>query len=182
MPWAPRTFLNAVLRPGCARLASLDGPPRSPQAERLLLAIALQESGLAHRVQVLAGGGFGAARGWWQFEPTGVRGVLNHAASAKLAAALCAEYRVRADTVSMWRALEGHDLFAAGLARLLLFTDPHPLPHTQAEGWSAYLRLWRPGKPRLDAWAPNWVQADQAIGQTTEIAGRPDIGAYEYVP
>jgi hypothetical protein len=130
----------------------------SPQARVLLIAIALQESGLATRQQM-----HGPAHGFWQFESEGVAGVLRHPASAKRAADLC-----------VWRAVEPYqvyailladDVLAAGIARLLLWTDPAPLPALGEvdAAWRYYETNWRPGAPRLEAWPYNYSIAQSAI-------------------
>jgi hypothetical protein len=68
-----------------AALAGLPASMDSPQARVLLIAIALQESRLTHRDQIVKGkkpGVKGPALGLWQFEKGGgVRGVLRHPAS-----------------------------------------------------------------------------------------------------
>jgi hypothetical protein len=70
---------------------------------------------------------------------------------------LCAARGVQFLPDSIHRALEIDDVLAAGVARLLLFTDPLRLPRTDdADGaWGLYLRTWNPGKPRPDTWPAN---------------------------
>ncbi|MCY1303002.1 hypothetical protein D9M70_526890 [compost metagenome] len=48
---------------------------------------------------------------------------------------------------AIWRALEHDDVLAAGFARLLLWSDPKPLPLAGDEqgAFDLYLRTWRPG-------------------------------------
>lgn len=126
----------------------------SVQARVILHAIGLQESKLEFRRQH----GNGPALGLWQFERGGgVRGVLEHQASRFWAHGLCEDRGVKPQAMAVWRALEHDDVLAAGFARLLLFTDPRPLPAiTEAQaGWIYYLRNWRPGKPHPRAWAAN---------------------------
>jgi hypothetical protein len=55
---------------------------------------------------------------------------------------------------AIWNAIENDDVLAAGLARLLLYTDPQRLPALgDREGaWQLYLRTWRPGKPHRRTW------------------------------
>ena len=133
---------------------------RTAQAERFLLAIAGQESGFAHRRQM----GDGPARGWWQFERGGgVAGVLAHRASAGVAKAVCEALAVPASAAAVHPALEHCDLLACAFARLLIFTDPAPLPETELAGWSYYLRVWRPGKPHSETWPKRWAEAEAAI-------------------
>lgn len=125
-----------------------------PELRVMLLAIGLQESGLTARAQVLNGGGKGPARGLWQFERGGVRGVYLHRASNELLRVLCRARDVNFDVQQIWGMLEYDDVLACGVARLLLWTDPRPLPAVDDEegAWAYYLRGWRPGKPHRDRW------------------------------
>lgn len=127
-------------------------------ARALLIAIALQESGLATRQQM-----HGPAHGLWQFEAAGVSGVLRHHASADRANALCRWRNVEIPAV--YYTLLSDDVLAAGIARLLLWTDPAPLPALGdvAAAWDYYERNWRPGKPRPEAWHYNYAIAHAAL-------------------
>ncbi len=141
-------------------LALLPARMNSPAAVALLLAIGLQESRLTHRRQI-----GGPARGLWQFERGGgVRGVLEHPSSKALAAAVCEARGVEPIASRVYDALEDDDVLAAAFARLLLWTDPKPLPamgDTQA-GWDCYIRTWRPGKPHRRTWDALYAQAADA--------------------
>lgn len=136
-------------------LALLPKSMDSREARVMLRAIALQESRMKYRAQIVDGGGKGPARGLWQFERAGgVKGVLTHPATKGLAQALCAARGVAADPRSVWLALETDDVLAAGFARLLLWTDPHRMPAIgdPDDWWSAYVFSWRPGKPHRKTW------------------------------
>jgi hypothetical protein len=159
----PATALTSIIRPAAALLHALGGPPPSDAADRMLLAIALQESGLVARYQGSPDATPGPAHSLWQMEVGGVQGVLYHPASAAHAAELCAACDVQPTGPSVWRAIEGHDLLAAALARLLLWTDPNPLPATEDAGWTAYSGLWRPGAPSRARWATAWATAVQHV-------------------
>jgi hypothetical protein len=166
----PEQFLSSVIEPGITDLHRLGGPTVSRDAQRMLLAIALQESGpnLNARYQSSPSTSPGPARGWWQFEQGGgVAGVLAHGSSKDLAGKACALYSVVAAQAAVWRALEGHDRLAACFARLLLLTDPPALPTSQQAGWDCYMRLWRPGKPHPENWPANWQTATQSTAATT---------------
>lgn len=129
----------------------------SKQARVMLLAIGLQESRFEHRRQI-----GGPARGFWQFEKGGgVKGVLTHPTSKDHAIAVCDDREVAATPDQVYQSLEFDDVLAAAFARLLLFTDPYPLPKLgDAEyAWDYYLRTWRPGKPHHEAWAALYVKA-----------------------
>lgn len=136
-------------------LALLPAKMDTQAARVLMLTIGLQESGLTKRAQVLDGGGKGPARGLWQNEQGGgVRGVLTHPASHVLALKVCQARGVAPTPPEVWARMETDDILAAALARLLVFTDPKPLPGVDdADGsWALYLRVWRPGKPKPDTW------------------------------
>lgn len=137
----------------------------TPNARRMLLAIGLQESGFATTVQY----GGGPAHSFWQFEQGGgVKGVLTHPASKQLAADACAAWGIDPTPKSLWIAMgkpEYQDL-AAVMARLLLWTDAHPMPVNAADGWDYYKRNWRPGKPHPDKFPACWASASAALGLT----------------
>lgn len=136
----------------------------SPPARRLLMAIAYQEAEYRARRQVAGWRAgqvlHGPARGPWQFERIGVAGVAKHPATAELYEMVCARL-LYPDTrpAVIHKAIEHNDVLAAAVARLLLWTDPHALPTDRAGGWAAYLRTWRPGKPKPDKWAESWDMA-----------------------
>jgi hypothetical protein len=163
----PDNFLSSIVDPGLEVLHSLGGPGLSDDARRMLVAIALQESGpgLAARYQSSPGATPGPARGWWQFEQGGgVAGVLQHARSKDLAAKCCDVFTIVPAQAAVWRALEGHDGLATCFARLLLWTDPQAVPSSQQAGWDCYQRNWRPGAPHPNNWPGNWQTASDAVG------------------
>lgn len=134
-------------------------------ARRHMLAITLQEADGVHRFQVLAGGKKGPARGLWQNEGGGVKGVLTHPASRDMARKVCEARGVLPTTAAVWARMEFDDVLAAAFARLLLFTDTKPLPTTEQPAWELYrYRLWRPGKPHPEKWASCWARAGAAVG------------------
>ena len=127
------------------------------EATQMLLAIGLQESRFLHRRQI-----GGPARGFWQFEKGGgVIGVLTHPASKQHARNVCTRYDIGWDSGEVYRELVDNDVLAAAFARLLLYTDPAPLPALgDVEGaWLYYLRNWRPGKPHRWSWDGLYRQA-----------------------
>src|SRR5688572_22762789 len=97
----------------------------SPAAQAMLLAIGLQESRFLSRRQ-----NGGPARGFWQFEVAGIRGVLTHRSTAVLIATALSELRFSA---AVGRAGACHeivtdnDTIACCFARLLLWTLPDAL-------------------------------------------------------
>jgi hypothetical protein len=144
------------------------GIPATFPVRVMLYAIGLQESKLVHRYQVLNNGGKGPARGLWQFEKNGgVKGVLNHKASAGIASVVAAKRIGSVDPAHVWEALEYDDILACMFARLLLWTDSKPLPgdkpEMQDKAWDYYYRNWRPGKPHPEVWPGNWREAIEVV-------------------
>ncbi|EGP42691.1 hypothetical protein [Achromobacter insuavis] len=143
-------------------LALLPSRMDTPAARVMLLTIGLQESRFERRRQI-----GGPARGFWQFEKGtrasrgGVWGVYLHPASKGHLAALCKARSVACDPDAIYAALEYDDVLAAGVARLLLWTDPKALPAIGdgEAAWSLYLRTWRPGKPKPHSWPTLYRQA-----------------------
>jgi len=138
------------------------GKAQDPSAWAMLVAIGLQESRFKHRAQVVAGGGKGPARGFWQFEQRGgVYGVLNHPLTKKAAETLCGMAGIQPTPAEAWAAMETNDILAAGFARMLLFTDPNRLPPASEAAknaaWEYYIRNWRPGKPHRQTWDEFWT-------------------------
>ncbi len=147
----PELFIVNALNPALNMLpAKMD----TPEARAMLLAIAMQESGLIHRVQL-----GGPAHGYWQFERGGgCAGVLTHPASSPLAITACGRLDYQPTPNEVYDAIVNNDILACIFARLLLWTSPHPLPkQDQPElGWSEYLAAWRPGAPHHPQWGDNF--------------------------
>lgn len=153
-------------------LALLPARMSGTLADLMLLAITRQEDPDQHRRQWPTG----PARGLWQFEQGGgVHGVLNHPSSRPHALSVCAARGVQPTAAAVHAALEGDDILAAAVARLLLWTDPGPLPPAGevSRAWELYLRTWRPGAysrgtPEQRAalrrkWSINYARAMEAI-------------------
>lgn len=143
-------------------LALLPAKMSGCRAMAMLIAIGLQESAFLTRRQY----GNGPARGYWQFEAGGgVRGVMEHPATTSYAAAICAQRGVPFERAKVWAALETDDLLAVVFARLLLWSDPQPLPAVTepSAAWNLYARTWRPGKPHPDKWPDCHAQAVEAL-------------------
>lgn len=126
-------------------LAMLPARMRSDEAQIMLLAIGLQESRFVYRRQM----NNGPARSFWQGERGGgmVQGVRTHEATEKYATLFYVARGVEPNNEAIWKAIEHDDVLAAGLARLLLWSDPGRLPSTTdvEGGWKLYLKTWRPG-------------------------------------
>jgi len=150
--------LTDIIRPA---LAELPANMRGDKAEVMLLAIGLQESRFIYRKQI-----GGPARGFWQFERAGVQGVLSHPASDAIALKLCGDYAANS-AEQVHKLLENEDKLACQFARLLLWTDPRPLPliGEVMDAWQYYVRNWRPGKPHRKTWADLYAQAVKTVGE-----------------
>lgn len=163
----PLRLLFAGIIPALSELAS-GGIPDTPAARRFLLAIAMQESNLANRRQVGAGGvENGPAVSFWQFEKGGgCRGVLTHRLSENHMRFICSSYNIEPTEAALWEAMRYNDIVAAAAARLLVYTLPSKLPTTAADGWAQYLAAWRPGKPHPEKWAECWAMASRVVGES----------------
>lgn len=173
LPATPEAFLREAVNPGLALL-----PPRldTIEARVWLTTIALQESGLAHRWQIIDANDRskkGPARGLLQFElgtkasKGGVWGVYLHSVSKHFMKDVCAQRGVPYTARDIWLALEVDDALAVAVGRLLMLTDPYPLPAVRDvdAGWSMYAkRLWRPGRPHPEEWPGNHAKALEALG------------------
>lgn len=139
----------------------LPGKFRSPEATVMLLAIGLQESRFEHRQQI-----GGPAHGFWQFERGGaVRGVLEHEDTRPHAMGACTIRGCIPSAEAVYRRIVEDDLLACAFARLLLYSDPQPLPAVgmEKQGWDLYLRTWRPGKPHARTWGEHYQAARGAL-------------------
>lgn len=163
--------LNEITERGInPALALLPARMDTFEARIMLLTIGQQESRFEHRRQLVGNPPqpIGPAKSFWQGEKGGglVHGVRTHPATAKLAAMLYEARGVESTDQAIWDAIENDDVLAAGLARLLLFTDPRPLPAVQLvdTAWNYYLRTWRPGKPHADQWPSYHLASRRFLG------------------
>ena len=167
LPANPDALVREVIAPALTTF-----PPAwaSREAVVLLVAIAIQESNLETRRQGTATNP-GPARGLWQFEVAGASGVLQHPETHAQAASLCRAASIPASASAVHRRVEVDDRVACWFARLLLRSDPAPLPpanaNAEAEAFAYYLRNWRPGAARTakgrakcaKRWATAWRRA-----------------------
>jgi hypothetical protein len=138
-------------------LALLPATMDTSRARIMLLVTGLQESRFLYRRQI-----GGPARGFWQFEQGGgVYGAMRHQASRGYLEQLCARRVVPFEARAIWTAIEHDDVLAAGLARLLYWTDGKPLPSIgdASAAWDLYYRTWRPGKPHRQTWDAFYTEA-----------------------
>ncbi len=165
----PETLLHNIIAPALRLL-----PPALDihEACAMLVGIALQESELRARVQVLDAGKPwwksrpGAAHGLWQFERDGgVTVVLGNPKTRALVDPVLAELCYPPDATIIHDALIHNDLLACVFARALLYSAPWPLPKRgdDAESWRQYQWCWRPGKPKEHKWEANYSRAWRTI-------------------
>jgi hypothetical protein len=156
-----------------AAMSVLPAGMDTPRARAMLLAIGLQESRFLHRRQV----NYGPARGFWQFEKGGVRGVVKHERSRgpllEALRLLRYEHLINPPTsqiVSIHEAIEDNDVLACVLARLLLWTLPGALPsrYQPASAWDQYIDGWRPGKPHRSTWEVLFQEAWARVELSTD--------------
>lgn len=161
----PERIIKTAIAPALEELTQC-GIPDSILAHRFVLAIAIQESGLAKRRQVIQDKGeVGPAVSYWQFEQGGgCKGVLTHYLVANCMRRMCDHYNVAPTPAGLWEAMRYQDIVAAIAARLLIYTLPDKLPETPEQGWSQYIEAWRPGKPHPHTWAQAWETATKTVG------------------
>lgn len=154
---SPDLFLTTAVRPA---LALLPEPLRSGAAEAQLVAIAWQESRIAHRHQI-----GGPAHSFLQFEFNGVRALLGHKGVREAVTGLFSALSYPWPTTPYYihQAVEHNDVLACGLGRLLLAASPLPLGTDAESGWRIYLDAWRPGKPKPETWAEAWAVGQEAV-------------------
>ena len=162
----PELLLKTTITPALSLLNSrLD----TPEARAMLIAIALQETGLRARRQMLEARDHwweskpGKGHGFWQFERDGAtRGVMvRHAAASAIVLPVIDALLYPRDPYAVHEALIHNDVLACVLARALLYSVPDALPgpNDPEKGWVQYVSAWRPGKPHVEPWANNYRTA-----------------------
>lgn len=145
------SIINTYIIP--AALSLLPKEMDNPRARAMLLSIGLQESRFTYRRQL---GAVPYAKGLWQFEVTGIRGVRVHDQTRDLfnqiLNTLCYDSGIQVDQIHT--AIEHNDILACCIARLLLWTLPQSLPgrDNPQEGYKQYINAWRPGRPHPKTW------------------------------
>jgi len=162
----PELLLKTAIIPA---LGMLDSKLDTPAARAMLIAIALQETGLRARRQMLEARDHwweskpGKGHGFWQFERDGAtRGVMvRHAAASALVLPVIDALLYPRDPYAVHEALIHNDVLACVLARALLYSVPDALPgpNDPEKGWVQYVSAWRPGKPHVEPWANNYRTA-----------------------
>ena len=161
----PELLLKTAIIPA---LSLLDPKLDAPAARAMLICIALQESGLRARRQMLEAGKPwwesrpGAANGLFMFERDGgVRGVMRHPAASAIVLPVIDALLYPRDPYAVHEALIHNDVLACVLARALLYSVPDALPgpNDPGKGWVQYVSAWRPCKPHVEPWANNYRTA-----------------------
>jgi hypothetical protein len=166
LPASNEAVLEQAINPA---LALLPAKMTCNEVRVMELAIGRHESVFDARDQNDEAGKNGPALGFWQFERNGVLAVMHHPASSQHVYELAQHFGIRYGSTYIWEALASNDVFAAAMARLLLWTDPHPLPAIGDEdaAWELYaIHLWRPGAPSRLRWAGAYAAAVKTLGAT----------------
>ena len=165
----PELLLKTAIIPA---LSLLNPRLDTPAARALLICIALQETGLRARRQMLEARDHwweskpGKGYGFWQFERDGAtRGVMRHAAASAIVLPVIDALLYPRDPYAVHEALVHNDVLACVLARALLYSTPDamPGPNEADKGWAIYLKAWRPGKPHPEFWPENYRIAWGAV-------------------
>jgi len=144
----------------------------TPAARALLICIALQETGLRARRQMLEARDHwwesrpGKGHGFWQFERDGAtRGVMRHAAASAIVLPVIDALLYPRDPYAVHEALIHNDVLACVLARALLYSTPDamPGPGEHYRAWAIYIKAWRPGKPHPEPWENHYRTAWAAV-------------------
>lgn len=178
-----KDFLKYTIKPAQIHLPV---KMRTPAARAMLIAIAIQESRIEHRTQLIGSSRRwwqslnGPARGFWQFEAAGVAGVMSHATSASHVKVILGRLHFPEDVTIVHRTLAFNDTLATCFARLLLWTVPERLPRLEEaeEAWQQYLRAWRPGKPHPETWDAAYRTAWMTVLADLECHGDTDSASW----
>jgi len=168
----PETFFVRIVEPCLQYMATSPSIaiPVSDAARVLVLTIAGQESrwkdrrqiGMSYYPQKIG------ARGYWQFEstwggPVAINDVLQ--STPRQIETVCSALDIPCDEIALYEACAWNDTLACAMARLLLWSDPAPLPAVgdKDASWKYYERNWRPGAPHPETWPGLYDRARAAI-------------------
>jgi hypothetical protein len=152
-------FYKTIVRPSLDWMAGALAIPNTAESSVLTMAIPGQESNWRYRVQI-----GGPARSYWQFEQGGGLAGLYRLVPTQLVK-VCDWLDIPHDINTVFQAMAWNDNLACCCARLLLWTDPRPLPAVGAvdAAWQYYLSIWRPGMPHPQTWAGCYEKARAAV-------------------
>lgn len=168
--------MQSLIAPAVSFMAQRFGIAGGKGPAVMIGAIGDQESGWASRDQLevqngrLVPGAIGPATGYGQFEKNGaVAGVMTHPASKAIAAWFIERAGLPFDKDAVWRSFVtvGGDELHMVFMRLLLLTDPQPIPApdfaSEETAFQYYLRNWRPGA---------WFNNDEGSTKRLELRAR----------
>jgi len=164
----PEQFRDRILDPGLYIASPLIDIAVTDEARLLLMAIAGQESAWTERTQTDAPN---LGRSFWQFEQGGCNALATNVTTEPKLAELLDALEIPYTLPMIHAVVAWNDPLAVGMARLLLYADPHPLPAVgdQDGAWSCYLRCWQPGTPRPDDWPANYQTATTTCGGSRSV-------------
>lgn len=138
----------------------------SDSAKIQMLADGLQETKFAARVQM----GHGPAHGFWQNELESIDDLLANHATKDFMITLCNACGVAANASVIYNSILANDILDAGVHRLLMWADPHPLPRVGdlPSAWQCYLDVQRPGTPRPLTWPWCYKMAMTAVQDASD--------------
>jgi hypothetical protein len=157
----PEVIMYSLVDPTLQWMHDLLAIPYNNAARVIVHCIAGQETNWAARLQV-----GGPARSWYQFEKGGgVHGVLTHPASKDKIKTVCDALLINCDEDTVYEAMAWNGFLATAMARLLLYTDPAPLPNVGLveQAWEYYERNWRPGAPHPEVWPDHYAVSQSLL-------------------
>jgi hypothetical protein len=188
MTMSPERYLTGEIIPALTWLTAQHGRDMGPPEVLVqLLATALHEGdGLKARVQYGPKGSsilkrFGHSM--WMFEggeKAALAGLFASPATGPALRKACEWLGVEHDHQHVWWCMVGNDKLAAICGRLLLLTDPHPVPMLDDvdESYATYLRCWRPGKPPgPDKWRRVHQRALDAVARVHPTPERYEVAS-----
>lgn len=145
----PETFAKVVMAPAW-KILQMPAAIDTLESRVQMIATAGQESGWSDRKQDPSG----IARGFWQCEIEAIASVQAGKRTGPFLKTVCDLLDIPADTATIYEAIAWNDALAYAVGRGIYLQDPLPLPGigSALASWECYLRNWRPGKPRPDAW------------------------------
>lgn len=155
----PALFLQDIVDPSLKKLNDWTGVGSDDRGRLEVMTIAGQEGNWQFRRQI-----GGPARSFFQFERGGGVHGLFTVTAVKLKA-VCDALDIPYEESSVFEAMAWNDTLACCMARLLLWTDPKPLPDVGDErgAWLYYVNLWRPGMPRPETWPARYATSLQLV-------------------
>jgi len=162
----PKRFFRTIVQPTLAMMEAHPAIriPVTPKGNVLVMTCAGQESLWKSRRQIRIGQYHPqsvGARSYWQMEstwggPVAINDVIQD--TPRQLFAICEDLEIPTDELSLYEACAWNDTLACALARLLLWSDPAPLPEVgdKQGSWDYYRRNWKPGVPHPSTWSARY--------------------------